>query len=1727
VAISSISNIQDVVVNKGEGYNYDVSPVFNDSDGDTLKYSATLKDGGDLPTWLYIDVDTGVLSGTPDNDAKGEFNITVKAFDLSGDNASLTFNLTVGTTWGEYDYLTSNIELAQAATVKITKSTAVMISDRYAITAAHSPLDANNEITPNLEVKNIWGEVREIINVYYDVDADFAIVELESPFEHSYSVKIADTASVADDPVFIVGHPKTIASSGLGWAVAFGTAYGADHDGGYLTYFDLDVIGGFSGSGIYNDQGELVSVLSGSNTNYLPDYGSVYFNEEFTVHNEIWNDLNGWAALGVKLDFILPFLEQYSINNVLQDNPTLPDNRPDPEKIPFVDDAALLTIESIAQASRLSTVAITPNNPDNASDFRPNGSGVIISDNLILTNAHVVEGKDSFTIGFAYEELISGAITLAVHPTRDLALIKLPNSIPDGYLPVNLASTEIQNGEAAYVIGNPDILWDVNGGWIVSAAQGEGVDKGDLNLTGIASGGNSGGPIFDINGDLAGITWGGGTGWAEDLNDRQDPHATDFSPTVQPLKSNVIGVDFSIIREFVSEYIPESNNDVGEFNYIYDSIIDLQGNIIVVGRKKYSNDNDILIKSFDSTTLSDIPNDYSTLFRTENSNEIIRHVVQQADGSLLFVGSNIKDGNSSIQVTRISADGSLDANFGMQGQVNVANNGYWDTGQDIVVLENGNILISGTRKAEDVTDFIVVRLNSDGTIDTSFANNGTAVIDFGDSSDFAKSMIVQDDGSIVVAGFSDNGGDLSDYSKTNDFAMVRLLQGGSLDESFGQSGYVLTDFGDSDYASEVVIQADGKILVAGFGYMFPEGYPVDFPAMLLARYNTNGTLDTTFGSNGYTFHNSGIRNEHGKAIALTPEGQILMTGDVYVGAKTSSNNLSTNGDYDIGIIRFNTDGSLDESFGNNGLITIDAQGNESVENIHVKDDQIIVTGYSDKVTSVDPVVITLDLDGNLTAASDVYKLTDIYNAYDLVYANNEPQGYVYVTGIPVPGSQLQASVNFDNLSEVESLNYQWFSNGILITDSISKTYDLVSDDIGKELTFVATYIDSNNNSYQLDSKSIQVVEEYVIPESDIQNIDFNIYYDKIEQSPFLNSSLQLGDSIKSVYIHYMQTSNDFSYEWSSDLEYNPNTGLFEIEDKLNPYLNSGLYEITFVEITDTSNNTMRVTPNQLRALGHDIQTSLYNPNGDSQAPQLLSVKLGEWFVDTDNDEFVIPILGSATDYNGSGFQSENIRVFMNTPNSEGLHMNVLIQDDGSFSGNIRLSLNTPSGNYSISHVDLTDKAGNWQKFSSINQSVNIINENSDDIAPVLSDFDMYAIFDTESGRPKIIMEGMVKDEIAGFKEVFTRLYGPQGEDYIGLGWEHDTNSNLNFKIELNLLSEYLPGTYTIKDMHIYDNAFNTTNIDDIDFDTLGSLKSINVFFPTSNEDAVINATESDDFVFGSNETSNELNAGAGNDYVFSGEGDDIINAGSGNDTIILTTDNVWDSSIVAKNVSNDSSTGTNEKISLAGLNRFSDVIDGGADVDTINLTDGNDAFFIDDVYSEHHSSLTLTSTTQGVDSTARVVDLEVINAGEGNDIVDLTSTNFVLATAVAINGEAGNDNLWGSNGSDIIDGGTGDDSIFGGTGADTLTGGTGADIFQFTATAGSDVITDFDVGGDSIELYYRAEDNHTNADLSLASGILTWDVDSTSNDVVIDLSDTINSSDLNDLDALITFVEIV
>ena len=113
--------------------------------------------------------------------------------------------------WGTYAYLSDAIELTQAATVKLPDGTGVMISGQFVLTAAHVVIE-NNELAPNQTAINLWGETRAVINAYFDIAADLAVLELESPFQNSYSVKIASAAAQQDDEIFneeesIKGNP--------------------------------------------------------------------------------------------------------------------------------------------------------------------------------------------------------------------------------------------------------------------------------------------------------------------------------------------------------------------------------------------------------------------------------------------------------------------------------------------------------------------------------------------------------------------------------------------------------------------------------------------------------------------------------------------------------------------------------------------------------------------------------------------------------------------------------------------------------------------------------------------------------------------------------------------------------------------------------------------------------------------------------------------------------------------------------------------------------------------------------------------------------------------------------------------------------------------------------------------------------------------------------------------------------------------------------------------------------------------------------------------------------------------------------------------------------------------------------------------------------------------------------------------------------------------------------
>ena len=216
-----------------------------------------------------------------------------------------------------------------------------------------------------------------------------------------------------------------------------------------------------------------------------------------------------------------------------------------------------------------------------------------------------------------------------------------------------------------------------------------------------------------------------------------------------------------------------------------------------------------------------------------------------------------------------------------------------------------------------------------------------------------------------------------------------------------------------------------------------------------------------------------------------------------------------------------------------------------------------------------------------------------------------------------------------------------------------------------------------------------------------------------------------------------------------------------------------------------------------------------------------------------------------------------------------------------------------------------------------------------------------------------------------------------------------------------------------------------------------------------------------------------LFGGAGNDSLDSGAGDDVLNGGSGNDTLSLSADGVYSYKNHAQNATSEFQIGTRELVRLKGKNKISDVIDGGENIDTIVLTDGSDAFFLHDSLSGFHSSLTLVEDYDGRLGTARIANIENINSGLGDDIVDLTSPDYSLAGQnITVDGGSGDDTLWGSDANETLKGGVGDDELFGGAGTNVLTGGAGADEFQFTKTSTNDTVKDFSlIDGDTLKFF--------------------------------------------------------
>jgi uncharacterized delta-60 repeat protein len=282
-------------------------------------------------------------------------------------------------------------------------------------------------------------------------------------------------------------------------------------------------------------------------------------------------------------------------------------------------------------------------------------------------------------------------------------------------------------------------------------------------------------------------------------------------------------------------------------------------------------------------------------------------------------------------LSNAQTSGILDNTFGSAGKVftKIVNSGipFSDFNRShAVAVSNNRIYVAGGSSSTSSGGIGVAAYTLNGSLDPSFDGDGKKLIDPGSQDGIALDVMTQSDGKIIAAGFT-----------SNDFLIVRMNTNGSLDTSWGGTGIVKTDLtGTWERITRVAIQSDGKIIAAGYS-----GTNVN--DLTVARYNANGTLDTSFGVNG--FLNKDLQAGGAERI----EGMTIQADDKILLVGTSSS-ASTGGDGFI--MRLTKDGLYDVSFNSVGYAIINYGGNESLSGVAIQpDSKIIASGVKNAGTS--------------------------------------------------------------------------------------------------------------------------------------------------------------------------------------------------------------------------------------------------------------------------------------------------------------------------------------------------------------------------------------------------------------------------------------------------------------------------------------------------------------------------------------------------------------------------------------------------------------------------------------------------------------------------------------------------------------------------------------------------------------------------------------------------------
>jgi uncharacterized delta-60 repeat protein len=382
--------------------------------------------------------------------------------------------------------------------------------------------------------------------------------------------------------------------------------------------------------------------------------------------------------------------------------------------------------------------------------------------------------------------------------------------------------------------------------------------------------------------------------------------------------------------------------------------------------------------------------------------EVINDIKLQIDGKIVVAGYYHTGTTTHFLVARFNIDGSIDTMFGNNGSV-ITSIGISSVAQAIAIQSDGKILVAGYSSSSSINNFTIVRYNSEGSLDNSFSNDGIQTTEFeygGNHIDSRAIGIGLQDGKIVIAGNINLSLTIIQYAN----ALTRYNSDGSLDESFGNNGKIITQIGNGAFCSSVAIQSDSKIVCAGNTNINSTR------CFTLVRYNSNGAQDINFGSNGVVSINS---SGNANAIVVQPDGKYILAGEI----------LKDN-DWRFAVARLNSDGTRDYSFGQMGITIPEFNNDGRLSSVALLSDGQIIVGGSKYYSTGNDFYIARFISG----------LTTYINPQENIVVND-------FLIFPNPASDM---IHFENIKNNDVIIEVIDSNGKLI---LSKQLESNSIDI--------------------------------------------------------------------------------------------------------------------------------------------------------------------------------------------------------------------------------------------------------------------------------------------------------------------------------------------------------------------------------------------------------------------------------------------------------------------------------------------------------------------------------------------------------------------------------------------------------------------------------------------------------------------------------------------------------